>query len=157
MALILSIVGGTSTKVSSSGDTSLPSTSKVAIVLYIVGLIGIAFMYAIAAQKISLATAQERRILVAILVAFPFIVVRLLYSICTVFVHDKHFNIVTGSVTIRFGMGILEEFIVVVVYLGLGFSLDKMNIGVTEEAQSGMESGVVRGKQHRDRYNETMR
>lgn len=53
--------------------------------------------------------------------ALPFILVRLVYSLLTVFLNDPDFNIVTGSAAILGTMATLEEIIVVVDYLIVGF------------------------------------
>lgn len=87
---------------------------------------------------------QERRIPVAVALAIPFITVRLAYSVLAVFLHDHLFSVVGGSVAVRVGMATVEEFIVVIDYLVLGFSLKKLEIG---------EQGELATRQWKERRN----
>tara|TARA_R110002003_G_scaffold20_1_gene1041 strand:- start:7187 stop:7594 length:408 start_codon:yes stop_codon:yes gene_type:complete len=70
---------------------------------------------------------KERRVAVAVVFALPFILVRLVYSACAVFLHSHHFNIVTGNIVVLAIMAIAQEFIVVAIYVLLGFVVDKMD------------------------------
>jgi len=53
--------------------------------------------------------------------------VRLIYSACSVFLHSHLFNIVTGNVAVRVAMAVIEEFIVVAIYIALGFLVTKLD------------------------------
>lgn len=78
--------------------------------------------------SISYAATGDKRIAVAVILALPFILVRLAYSTLAVFVHNHDFNIINGSVAILVVMAVLEEFVVVFIYLFLGFKLDTMSL-----------------------------
>lgn len=58
--------------------------------------------------------------MLAVLVALPLIAVRLIYSILTVFLHNHDFSIIHGSVAIWAVMAVLEEIVVVLVYVTVG-------------------------------------
>ena len=68
----------------------------------------------------------ERRVAFGVLCAAPFLLVRLAYTVLAVFLHDYDFNIIDGSVTIYVVMRVLEEFIVVFIYIFLGYHLDTL-------------------------------
>lgn len=59
-------------------------------------------------------------------IAWPFIAVRLVYSILATFLNDDTFSVVGGNVAVRVGMAVVEEFVVVIDYLILGYSLQKL-------------------------------
>lgn len=65
----------------------------------------------------------EHRLLLAVGISLPFLLVRLIYSIIYIFAHSLQFNIVTGNVTIMLVMAVLEEFAIVVICLGTGLTL----------------------------------
>lgn len=123
LGLILSIVGGTSS-VSSTGVYSVQTTSKAGVCLYILAYIALVFVTVISVSKIGYVSSGESRLVWAVVIAMPFILVRLIYSLLTVFHHDKHFSTFSGSVVILVVMAILEEMFVVLVYLLAGFLTD---------------------------------
>ncbi|KAH7074522.1 hypothetical protein BKA63DRAFT_603434 [Paraphoma chrysanthemicola] len=127
VGLILSIAGGTSGNTQPDGTVHVGTESKVGIILYIVAYVGLSFMYAVSARRTYVVTGKERRVAVAIVLALPFILVRLIYSACAVFLHDHLFNIVTGNVAVLFVMAVAMEFIVVAIYILLGFVVDKVD------------------------------
>ncbi|KAF2006386.1 hypothetical protein P154DRAFT_603964 [Amniculicola lignicola CBS 123094] len=127
LGLILSVAGGSSGTTSPDGTIKISSTSKVGVVLYIVAYVGLGAVYFISASRTGLIPEKERRVPVAVLFALPLICVRLIYSACSVFIHDHLFNIINGSVVVLFVMAVLEEFIVVLIYLALGFAVDKLD------------------------------
>ncbi|KAH7386926.1 hypothetical protein DE146DRAFT_702011 [Phaeosphaeria sp. MPI-PUGE-AT-0046c] len=127
LGLILSIVGGTSGTTKPDGTVQVATTSKAGIALYIVAYVGIVLVYLTSIPKTSIIPKQERRVPVAILLALPFILVRLIYSGCAVFLHTHLFNPVTGNVVVRVVMAIVEEFVVVTIYIALGFLVTKLH------------------------------
>lgn len=127
VGLILSIAGGTGGTVQPDGTVKVATTSKAGIALYIVAYVGIVLVYFVSVPKTSVVPNQERRVPVAIIFALPFVVVRLIYSACSVFLHSHLFNIVTGSVAVRVAMAVIEEFIVVAIYIWLGFLVTKID------------------------------
>ncbi|KAK7418735.1 hypothetical protein QQX98_003753 [Neonectria punicea] len=126
LGLIFSIVGGTDGTPSSTGAIKSSTMSQVAIILYIVSFVAMVYILVISSQNRPSVPGQERRIPIAVALAFPFIMVRLLYSILVVFIHNHIFSIINGNVPVFVCMAAIEEFIVVVDCLLLGFSLNKL-------------------------------
>lgn len=124
---ILAIAGGTNISVDSNGTYQIPTTSKVGVCLYIVGFAGIALMFLLSLPQISVLPVKERRTPIAIGIALPFIAVRLLYSVLSVFIHDHLFSVANGSTAIRLGMAVIEEIVVVGIYVLLGLFVDKLD------------------------------
>jgi hypothetical protein len=123
VGLILSIVGGISGTIEPDGTVKVATTSKVGIVLYLVAYVGIILVYLTSVPRTSVVPEQERRVLLAL----PFILVRLIYSACAVFLHSHLFNLVTGNVVVRVVMAVVEEFVVVAIYIALGFLVIKLH------------------------------
>jgi hypothetical protein len=123
LGLILSIAGGSSGSSTDGGAPPVSTTSKVSIVLFIVGYVGIILVWLTSVPGASVAPGNEMRIVAGVLLALPFILVRLAYSALAVFLHNHTFNIVDGSVGVHVAMAVVEEFVVVGIYLILGFML----------------------------------
>lgn len=126
LGLILSIVGGTSTSTSGNGTMTVSSTSKAGVGLYIAAFAGVTLIALVSVGYRNIVPRQESQILTAVSIAWPFILVRLAYSVLAAFSHDRSFSIATGSIAIHTGMTVIEEFMVVVIYLFLGFKLQKL-------------------------------
>lgn len=127
LGMILAITGGTHLSVGANGSYTVPTTSKVGYILYIIGYLGIALLFLLSVHQTSAIPSKERRVPLAIALALPFILVRLIYSALSVFLHNDLFSIVSGSSAVRFGMAIIEEFIVVALYVLLGLLVDKLD------------------------------
>lgn len=123
LGLILSIVGGTSS-VSSTGVYTIQTTSEAGAAIYIVAYLALAFVAFFTVLKISSVRYGESRIVWAVLIAMPLILVRLIYTLLTVFHHDQTFNVVSSSVISLVFMAILEELVVILVYLVVGWTTD---------------------------------
>jgi hypothetical protein len=127
IGLVLNIVGGTSSSIGPDGTIEVNILSKVGIILYIVAFVALILMFLVSLTRAHYVPEKERRVPYAIIVALPFILVRLLYSACAVFLHNHLFNLVTGSVVVLALMAVIEEFIVVAIYVALGFLVDKLD------------------------------
>ncbi|KAL7937851.1 hypothetical protein V8C35DRAFT_319915 [Trichoderma chlorosporum] len=126
VGLILSIAGGTSGSSDSNGTVTVSGTSKAGIILYIVGFAGITYFFLLSSNYKSVVPRQERRSPIAVAIAWPLILTRLVYSALAVFVNNDTFSVVGGSVDVRAGMAVVEEFLVVLDYIILGFILRKL-------------------------------
>lgn len=124
---ILAIVGATQGNKGTSAPTSPAVESEVAVVLYAVSFAAVALVLLLEAPSISLVPEAERIIVPAVGLALPFIAVRVLYSLLLVFVHSGVFARTGGPVSVRVGMSVVEEFVVVAIYLFLGFRLPKLD------------------------------
>src|SRR6185436_16599808 len=95
LGMILSIAGGTSSAPDpTTGKITIPTTSKVGIILYILAFVGISLMLLFASRNAVSVPKGEHMLYGAVLVALPFILVRLAFSALAVFVHDHHFNVI---------------------------------------------------------------
>jgi hypothetical protein len=120
LGLILGIVGGTSST-SSTGVYTVQATSKAAVIIYLVAFILLVLVAVFTLRKLTNAPGEEKRIAWATIGAFPFILIRIIYSLLAVFSNDPQFNLLTGSVIIHVFMSVVEEMAVVVIYLAIGW------------------------------------
>ncbi|KAE9976840.1 hypothetical protein EG328_002368 [Venturia inaequalis] len=127
LGLILAIAGGTGGSTNSDGSPKIATTSKVAIALYIVAFVAIVLVWLVSMSALSVVPTVEKRVAFAVLIALPFILVRLVYSACVVFLHSHLFNLVNGSVVVNAIMAVLMEFVVVAIYLLLGFFISTLS------------------------------
>ena len=125
IGLILSIAGGTSGS-SSDGQVTVSAMVKAGIILYIVAFAGITVILVMSFGYTTAVPIQERRSPVAITIAWPLVLVRLIYSALASFMDNHIFSIVGGSIGVRVGMAVVEEWLVVIDYLILGFILRKL-------------------------------
>jgi hypothetical protein len=79
------------------------------------------------AMRIAWIKKGECRLVLAVAISVPFILVRLIYSAILSFAHNPRFNLISGSVTINLVMAVLEEFVVIIVCLGIGLTLRVQN------------------------------
>ncbi|CAF9921131.1 MAG: hypothetical protein ALECFALPRED_001716 [Alectoria fallacina] len=128
VGIILSIVGG----VDSGEDYQktgryLPQTlTKVGLGLFIASFVAIMATAAILSLSISHAEPGEKRILLAVAVSLPLLLVRLIYASIYTFGKSSDFSALSGSVTILLCMALLEEIAIVLVYEGVGLTLRKV-------------------------------
>lgn len=124
IGLIMSIVGGTSS-ISSTGVYTVQVTSEAGIALYCVKIqIALVLLTFITVSKVSHITSSDNRLVWAVIVALPLILVRLCYSLLLVFHHSHEFNLVSGSVVLLVCLSVIEEMLVVLIYLFVGWMTD---------------------------------
>ena len=143
VALILCIVGAT--KASSPAQIESESTVHIGIILYTVVLamlVALTFGACIAKRR----TGEGEGLLVfAVLCALPFIFVRLLYALLAAFAHLSSFNPVTGSRTAELFMSVLEEMVVVVIYIATGLKLPAVPAGAADSPRGTLAYRFGRG------------
>ncbi|TKA63640.1 hypothetical protein B0A55_11093 [Friedmanniomyces simplex] len=122
LGLILSIVGGTNS-ITPTGQYKVQATSEAGIVLYMLCYMALGAVSIITLTNISYLTSGESRLMWAVIVAMPLILVRLIFSLLVIFHHSHTFSLVAGSALVHALMAVVEEMLVVFVYLGVGWTL----------------------------------
>jgi hypothetical protein len=124
IGLILGIVGGTNAAdsyVASGFTTYSPGAlSKAGTAVFIVAYVLIVASAIILWFSASYGAQSERKLFYAVILALPFILVRLVYSSLSTFSHNKNFNLLEGSISVLVCVALLEEFVVVVAYITVG-------------------------------------
>ncbi|KAK2731092.1 hypothetical protein CKAH01_09163 [Colletotrichum kahawae] len=121
---------------SSDGTYQPQAITKASILLYLAGFIAITAIIVISRQAFtpfSQVPYIEKRLLVAILLAWPFLLLRILYSILLTFLRNKTFSMVKGDLGVYVTMAVIEEFGAIGKYLALGFFLVRNKSPATGE------------------------
>lgn len=125
VGLILGIVGGidAGNVFQTTGQYHPGSLNKAGTSLLIVSYGLIVIFTAAIGMFISHAEAGEKRIYLAVVVALPILLIRIIYSALSTFSKDNKYNVLTGSTTLFLCVCLLEEFIIVVIYEVTGLTL----------------------------------
>jgi hypothetical protein len=121
LALVLCIVGGirqtsTNSKVQSSGKTD----AKVGIVIFLFSFVQIVVLALFTLPHAKKVPITQRRLLYAVLLALPLLMVRLIYSVLVDFSTSPTFSVSHGNPYVQLGMAIVEEIIVLILYTVVG-------------------------------------
>lgn len=143
VALILCIVGATNAPTPEQIDAQ--TTVHVGIVLYLVVLIMLTLLAIGALVGHREIEEGEPRIVVAVLSALPFIFVRLLYSLLSVFSGSHKFNLLTGSQTITLFMSVLPEMVVAIIYIATGLKLKAVPASIDSSPSNQLSYRAGRG------------
>ncbi|KAJ5835302.1 hypothetical protein N7447_001328 [Penicillium robsamsonii] len=153
VAVILSILGATSNPNITHGLVNMKT--KVGLIFYLIAWIGVCGLLLLVAKRTHSIEDGEHRLLLAVAVSLPLILVRLMYSFIYAFGHKAEFNSVSGNITIQLVMSILEEFVVVLVCLGIGLTLQvrpsaeytqQPSVSTRYENAMELESGHLMGQ-----------
>jgi hypothetical protein len=116
--LILCVVGGLD---EADNDISKGKTLfKVGIAIFVVIYVLLFALSVVTMKDVGNAPREEKRVYTVVLIALPFIAVRLLWSILSVFGNNSDFSLNSPKPLIQLFMATLEEFIVVVCYTTVG-------------------------------------
>jgi hypothetical protein len=116
----------------SSSGTSPSAWSYAGVLCYAAGFCLLVVVLAKSISVVRLAPTRERILVPAVGLALPLVFVRLLYQILLVFVHSGHFVLIKGSVLVFVFMCVVEEFLVVCIFLLVGLRLERL-----DESQQG--------------------
>ena len=144
LALALAIVGGV--KLSSSTPSQQASGKQFAQagISIFMAVFAIYLLICLLTWAAVRAVAEgEKWILYGVLLATPFIFLRILYAMLAVFRDNKTFAIVNGSATTQLGMGIIEEIIVVLVYVGVGILAPVEKRSEAQKSEHAMEQATT--------------
>ncbi|KAF3398041.1 hypothetical protein F1880_006112 [Penicillium rolfsii] len=138
-AMVLSIVGLTA-NMTAEGLQHPDVKVKIGMILYVVSwVVMVAMLAVVALQKGSIERGEKRTVL-AVAVSSPFILVRVLYAFFVWFLNNSKFSLLNGDVTVQLVMAVLEEFVVVIVCLGVGMTLRVRNVESRESDGEALTS-----------------
>ena len=127
VGLILSIVGDTNINLNEQTHTlTVPIETKVGIIILLAAWILVVLITAKVIQLGSHIAQAERPLAWAVLVCLPFLLIRLIYAILSVFLNDSNFSLIFPSTVVVWTLSIIEECFVVFIYLLLGFKVPKL-------------------------------
>ena len=142
IGLVIAIVGGTKL---SSNDASKVSNgydyAKAGIILFVAAYGCLLLLIAASVASRRQLPTVEHKLIYTLIVALPFIFIRLIYSILIIFVNNKTFAIKGGSPWAQLGMEIIEEMVVIIVYIAAGYSVPGYR-----EYEAGMQGRGIGGR-----------
>ncbi|KAI5456032.1 hypothetical protein BGZ63DRAFT_418067 [Mariannaea sp. PMI_226] len=144
IALILCIVGATSAN--NPAEIGDQGPVKAGIVLYLVVFVFILLLTAVAAVGIRMTKRGEAKLLRAVAMSLPFLLVRIIYSLLSIFSDNANFSTASGSwksAVIEIFMVRIEEMSVMAIYLW---------VGVRQKATPSNDDGTERTMAERLRY-----
>ena len=125
VALILAVIGGEKqTKNGSSNTSKGKEETKIAIIIFLAVYAVQTAITFFTFMKMRYVAPVERRLVYALGLSLPFLLVRLIYSVLSYFYTASNtFNLETGSAVVQGFMAVMMEFFIVIFYLGAGLSL----------------------------------
>ncbi|KAI8957121.1 hypothetical protein F5Y11DRAFT_340783 [Daldinia sp. FL1419] len=148
VGLVLGSVGGSQSgqSLAETGKYTVSSLSQVGTGLMIAAFILLAISTAVVAMQSSFMEPGEKRLVLAVGISLPFVLVRLAYSAESLYGHNPAFNQVAGDVNLQLGMSVIVEMIVVAIVEGIGMTLHKIPKNATQQSDSEADYEMVRHK-----------
>jgi len=143
LALILSIVGLTSNTSSLADLSQINAKTKVGIIIFVVSWVGLCFLMFLVSIRYRSIEDREHRLLLAVGISIPLLLIRLVYSLLVVFANNPDFKTVSGNVTAQLVMSVIEEIVIVYICLGVGLTLSVRPPVDTEAVATGYATDYV--------------
>ncbi|KAK6952891.1 hypothetical protein Daesc_005188 [Daldinia eschscholtzii] len=142
VSMILGSIGGSESghSLAETGKYKVSSLSQAGTGLMIAAFVLLVFSTAFLATQMPYMEAQEKRLVLAVGVSLPFLLVRLAYSAESLYGNNPAFNQVTGDINIQLGMSVIMEMAVVAVVEGVGMTLDKKTKYTAQQSEQSEQS-----------------
>ncbi|KAI0424406.1 hypothetical protein F5Y09DRAFT_324464 [Xylaria sp. FL1042] len=124
VGLILGIYGGTTAgdNYAKTGTYTITTYTEVGSALTIAGFSIVVIATALLGIRISEVEAGEKRVVLAVALSLPFLLIRIIYQALGTFQPHSQFSSISGNVNYLIGLAIIEEFIIVIIIEGLGLT-----------------------------------
>ncbi|KAI4863015.1 hypothetical protein F4820DRAFT_428415 [Hypoxylon rubiginosum] len=154
VGLVLAAIGGSnsSSSLREGGTYTVSGLTQAGIGLLIAAYILLVLTTIIVATQVSYVRPGEKRLLLAVGLSLPFILVRLAYSAESAYGHNSSFNQISGNPNIQLGMAVIMEMIVVAICEGVGITLRKLP--KTQNASSSAAAGYQQPGRHTEEDHE---
>ncbi|KAI1818824.1 hypothetical protein GGS20DRAFT_6825 [Poronia punctata] len=146
VGLILSSIGGSNSgsEYAKTGVYEIASLTRVGLGLTIAGFALLVVTTIAVGLHISQAEPGEKRLVLAIALSLPFLLVRIIYAAIGIFGRNPDFGVVTGDVNILLGMAVVEEIIIMFIVESIGLTLRVAPKDATEsKSRGGLISMVI--------------
>ena len=123
ISLVLIVAGGIDPDSRDGPTFAATDETKAGVALYCAAFIVLVWSTAIISARLYLADPIEIKILTTVVLSLPFFTVDVVYYMCFAFeslLGSQRFNVISGSTTLQLCMQVLEEYVIVALYLGLG-------------------------------------
>lgn len=126
VSLILIVAGGIDEDSRDGPTFAATESTKAGISLYCACFVILIWATIVITSRLYLATSTEAKILTTVVLSLPFFLVDIIYMMCFAFesfAGSQRFNVISGNVTLQLCMQVIMEYIIVGLYLALGFGL----------------------------------
>ena len=138
VGLILTIIGNTDINPDPvTFAITVPTLSKAGIAVFLLVWLLIAGLAVLVVKDISNAAMEERKLAWVAVIALPLLLIRLIYAALAAFINDGNFNLLDSSVAVVWTLAVLEECLVVFLYLVAGFNVPRLTIEERGNIQTG--------------------
>ncbi|KAI0202766.1 hypothetical protein F4808DRAFT_58208 [Astrocystis sublimbata] len=154
VGVILNAIGGPSSS-SSFAKTGVYKISNLSIAgtsLTIAGFALLVVATAIMALKVSYAEPGEKRLVLAVALSLPFLLVRVLYSAIGTFRPNSDFSLARGSIFIYLGTAVIEEIIIMLIVEIMGLTLQVLPKTDLPPSEPGPLKRLVTSFKNRSRH-----
>jgi hypothetical protein len=125
VGLILSSIGGSDSgdNYAKTGTYTVSPLTRAGVALVIVGFALLVIATVVVGINVSYAEPGEKRVVLAVALSLPFLLVRIIYSAVNAFGNNPAFGQVTGDINILLGTAVIEEIIIVFIVEVMGLTL----------------------------------
>ncbi|KAI1464975.1 uncharacterized protein F4812DRAFT_441184 [Daldinia caldariorum] len=144
VGLVLGAIGGSQSgqDLADTGKYTVSTLSQAGTGLMIAAYILLALSTALVAVQMPYMEAGSKRLVLAVGLSLPFILVRLAYSAESLYGNNPAFNQVSGDINIQLGMSVIMEMIVVAIVESIGMTLPKITkspAGQSDQSEADYE------------------
>ncbi|KAI1281388.1 hypothetical protein F5Y07DRAFT_354554 [Xylaria sp. FL0933] len=124
VGVILGIYGGTTAgdNYAKTGQYEVSTYTQAGSALTIAGFGIVVIATALLGINLSYLEAGEKRVVLAVALSLPFLLIRVIYSALGTFQSQSEFSSLTGNVNYFIGLAVIEEFIIIIIIEGLGLT-----------------------------------
>ncbi|KFY17767.1 hypothetical protein V491_04940 [Pseudogymnoascus sp. VKM F-3775] len=126
IGFIIGIVGGVQQSKDRTDPFDVNSRVQAAIIIFTLVFIVMFLIFCALSLNLHNVAKGEKRLLVAVGLSCPFLLIRLIYALIADFGHNRDFNFVYGNPTIYLCMSVLEEFVIILLCIGVGLTLSAL-------------------------------
>lgn len=123
IGFIIGIVGGVQQSKNRTDPFNVNSRVQAAIIIFTLVFIVMFLIFCAISLTLHNVAKGERRLLIAVGLSCPFLLIRLIYALIADYGHNHDFNFVYGNPTIYLCMSVLEEFVIIILCVGFGLTL----------------------------------
>lgn len=126
VSLILIVAGAIDPDSRDTATFAATEATKAGVSLYTACFVVLTWATIVISSRLYLATPHEAKILTTVVLSLPFFLVNVVYMMCFAFESlwgSQRFNVISGSVTLQLCMQVIMEYVIVSLYIGLGFEL----------------------------------
>ena len=113
---------------------------KASIFVYFAVYLSLAILTILTIKKLYQLPRGEKAILFAIAAALPFLFIRIMFNILADFLMNGIFSILYGNAYVYLGMVVLEDFLIVIMYIGVGITASSFRISRSERSSKALHS-----------------